>query len=691
MKKYLVCFVLIFGLKVFSTAQNIEFKAANFKEKKEELKQAIADIEAGDAFLELANQAIIDVKSPGDNFKKALKAYEKAQKFNPDNAALNLKIGNCYLFTNEKEKAKVYLEKAQTLDAEVDEMLDFYLGMAYQIDGDYKKALKHFNTFKDSKQNEIYGKFTSEYIFACKDAPELIENKKRVWVDNLSELNSPNDDFGPCISVDGETMIFTSTRANGHTADEFGEYDGDIYISYLKEGQWTKPENVGAPLSTDKNEGAGAFSYDGQRLLLYKEDNGQLDIYESKLKGASWSEPEKKMPNMPDMTGDETFACYEPLDIKVHFITDGGSQGGTNIFMTGLMRIANRRNAWGKGQSAGHKINTKFHEGSVFIHPDGKTMYFSSQGHRSLGGFDIYKSEWVEGQWTEPINLGYPINTTYDDLFFAGTASGKYAYIASNREGGKGGLDLYKVTFWGPEKQVLVDSEDYLLASIAEPVKDVHVASAVTVDKKSLTVFKGKVIDHISRKPIDAAIDITDNAKNEVIVETNSNSATGKFLLSLPAGKNYGIAVKKDGYLFHSENFNLPDDSEFSLINKDIELKNIEVGSKIALRNVFFETGKADVQPDSYAELDRLVKLLNDVPNLKIELSGHTDNVGSEQTNLKLSQDRADAVMNHLVKKGIVGSRLTAKGYGSSQPVAENTTKEGRQQNRRTEFEIIAN
>jgi outer membrane protein OmpA-like peptidoglycan-associated protein len=349
------------------------------------------------------------------------------------------------------------------------------------------------------------------------------------------------------------------------------------------------------------------------------------------------------------------------------------------------------RNIWGKGQSAG-VVNTKFQEGSVYIHPDGKTMYFSSKGHNTLGGYDIFVSHVDDlGHWGKPINLGYPINTPYDDLFYSATASGRYAFIASNRAGGKGGLDIYKVTYWGADKPMTADFEDQLMASIASPVSDNSVAEPITVEEKSLTVFKGKILDAITKNSIAADIEITINSTGEVYTSLKSNSSTGKFLLSLPAGKNYGISVAAEGYLFHSENFDLPKGDGFNLVNKDIELKNIKVGSNIALRNVFFNSGKWDVKSDSYAELDRLVALLSDIPSLKIELSGHTDNVGSVSFNELLSQRRADAVVNYLVGKGVDKKRLSAKGYGQSKPVDSNNTAEGRALNRRTEFEIIEN
>jgi outer membrane protein OmpA-like peptidoglycan-associated protein len=336
-------------------------------------------------------------------------------------------------------------------------------------------------------------------------------------------------------------------------------------------------------------------------------------------------------------------------------------------------------------------VNSKFNDGPIYLHIDGETMYIASEGHESMGGYDIFVSKKVQGQWTKPVNMGYPINTPYDDFFFAPTANGKFAYIASNRDGGKGGFDIYKVTFWGAEKAPITETEDYLLASLAMPIKDASIEGTVEINKKSFTVFKGITIDAMTKKPVEASIEITDNGTGKIIETFTTNSATGKFIITLASGKNYGIAVKAEGYLFHSENFDIPQGSADNLVNKEIELKKIAIGSKIALRNIFFDTGKSTLRAESNAELDRLVKLLKDVPGLKIEISGHTDNTGSATLNETLSQSRAEAVVTYLTSKGIQGSRLTAKGYGASKPVASNNNEDGRQQNRRTEFEIKGN
>lgn len=691
--KYLFILILLPVTLLCYAQENVDFKRRNFDDN-DAFKVAKDQIDKAYELLEIANELMLERKLPGDNYVAAVSLMLKANDFNPNNAELNYKIGNALLFTNFREEAKTYLDKAYQLDKEVDPLLYYFMGMSEQYHGNFDEAEKHYKAFEKEAKSKVvdaYKKEVKNRKKEMKTARELMADPERVWVDNVEELNTPFDDFSPAISADGETMIFTSNRENGKPQDENGVYDSDIYQTEFDGEKWSKPTPIKS-LNSDGDDVASNLSYDGQKMLMYRYDNGFANIYETKLLGRTWTEPRffNKIINREE--DNQKNASYNYTEDVLYYVTDqtkGGARGGTDIFISGLMD--RERNTWGKGQTASINVNTNEHEGSVYMHPDGETMYFSSAGHNSMGGQDVFMSVKVQGQWSEPINLGYPINSTGDDMFLSITASGKFAYIASNRKGGSGGMDIYKVTFWGPEKPVLVDTEDYLIASIAEPIQETQVEKAVEVERKSLTVFKGKIIDAISRKPLEAEIDIIDNDENEVISTMKSNSATGKFLLSLPAGFNYGIAVRKEGYLFHSENFDLPEDSEFAMVNKEVELKNIAVGSKIALRNIFFATGKSDIESGSEGELSRLIDLLNDVPSLKIEISGHTDNVGSQSLNQKLSEERAKAVVEYLVKRGIKKDRLQAAGYGPSRPVATNDTEEGRQQNRRTEFEIIAN
>jgi outer membrane protein OmpA-like peptidoglycan-associated protein len=319
-------------------------------------------------------------------------------------------------------------------------------------------------------------------------------------------------------------------------------------------------------------------------------------------------------------------------------------------------------------------------------------MYFSSQGHKGMGGYDIFKTVYNDSSktWSTPENIGYPVNTPDDDVFFVVSASGRHGYYSSFKPNGFGEKDLYMITFLGVEKQMIMNNEDNLIASQAAPVKETVVAPVAEIKEAQLTILKGKITDALTQKPLDATIEIIDNQMNQVIATFTSNSITGKYLVSLPAGKNYGIAVKKEGYLFHSENFDIPATSAFQEVTKDVELKGIVVGSKIILKNIFFDFDKATLRPESTNELQRLTKLLTDVPTLKIEISGHTDSKGANEYNAKLSDNRSKAVVDYLIKAGIAANRLTYKGYGEDQPISTNDTEVGRQLNRRTEFKILS-
>lgn len=672
-----------------SFGQNVDFKAGNFKNDKEGFKKASEALKQGEEFFELGNEAVFLVKSPELNFKKALQKFDVAQKFNPNSALLNFKIGVCYANSSSPEKCVSFIKKAQKLDPACDPFLDFYVGYALQLEGKFSEASKSYKKFEaEYKKADNFSKFVTKRKKECGIARDLTGSPIRAWVDNVSELNTEYNDFAPSISTDGAEIIFTSNRPNGNTPNEVGEYDNDIYSSTLYEGKWTKAKPIKG-VNTESDDISGNLSFDGTKMLMHREVDGQTDIFESELKGLNWSSPKKAHYQISSPRSNERYAAYSPDGWSIYFNRDNANRSNGYEIMYSSMQ--SKINKDFKAAQMISTINSKFNEGPVYIHIDGETMYLASEGTGSMGGYDIFTSSYENGTWSKPVNMGAPINTPYDDFFFASTANGKFAYIASNRKGGKGGYDIYKVTFWGEEKQPEISTEDYLLASIANPMKDNSIEQKVDVNRKSFTVFKGKTIDFITKKPVEAEIEITDNVSGKIIQTFTTNSATGKFIITLASGKNYGIAVKADNYLFHSENFDIPKGAADNLVNKVVELKNIKKGSIIALRNIFFDTGKSTLRPESNSELARLVKLMKDVPSLKIEIGGHTDNTGSASLNEKLSADRAATVVNYLTGKGISSSRMTSKGYGSNKPVATNSTSDGRQQNRRTECKITDN
>ncbi|MCW3086607.1 MAG: hypothetical protein JWP12_3973 [Bacteroidetes bacterium] len=683
MKKIITLLAILFSFSAF--AQNVEFTKDNFKDDKDGLKEAKKNVETGDKLFEQGNIF----------YKQAIDPYLLAYKFNPNNALLNYRLGKCYLYSNYKLKSIPYLEKAQSLNPQVDPQLHYLLGEAYHLDMQWDKAISEFKKF----QTELKGDELTEllpdinhHIEQCLNGKELVKKPVRVFIDNAGpEINSQYTDYGPVISADESIMLFTSRRpttTGGGTDPNINDYYEDIYISTRKDGKWLPAKNMGPPINTDTHDANSGLSADGQKFLIYIGSNGG-DLFESELKGDSWSKPDHMNKNI-NTKYHESSACYSPDGKSVYFVSDkpDGSLGDRDIYIS----TKDAKGRWDVPVNLGPTINTQWGEEGAFIHPDGKTLYFSSQGHNSMGGYDIFKSVYDDKTktWSEPENLGYPVNTPDDDVFFVVSASGKHGYYASFNANGYGEKDIYQVTFLGPEKPMVLNNEDNLLASQTAPVKETVIAPVIQIKEAQLTILKGVITDEATKQPLEATIEIVDNLKNEVIATFMSNSSTGKYLVSLPAGRNYGIAVKKENYLFHSENFDIPNTAAYQEVVKDVALKNIAVGSKIILKNIFFDFDKATLRPESTNELERLTKLLNDVPTLKIEISGHTDSKGADDYNKKLSDSRAKAVVAYLVSKGIAADRLTSVGYGEEQPIATNDTDEGRQLNRRTEFKILS-
>ena len=667
-------------------SQNIEFTKEFFSNDKEGLKKAKSNIEIGDTYY----------SQDSNYYKLAIEPYLEANKFNPNNALLNFKIGHCYLYSNFKLKAIPFLEKAKSLNPTVDPALNFYLARAYHLDMQLDKAIAEFSVFQKNGNSNTDPKMmatAAKSINECYVGKELSKKPIRVFIDNLGkEVNSQNTDYGPVISADESVLLFTSRRPStvgGGIDPGLNEYFEDIYSSYkMANGKWSTATNMGEPVNTEDHDANSGLSADGTKFLIYMGKNNG-DLYESELLGDQWSKPEVMNKNINTDKYHESSACYSPDGNSVYFVSDKpDGLGSRDIWIS----HKDEKGKWGKAENLGPTINTKYGEEGVFIHPDGKTMYFSSQGHKGMGGYDIFKTIYNDSSktWSTPENIGYPVNTPDDDVFFVVSASGRHGYYSSFKPNGFGEKDLYMITFLGVEKQMIMNNEDNLIASQAAPVKETVVAPVAEIKEAQLTILKGKITDALTQKPLDATIEIIDNQMNQVIATFTSNSLTGKYLVSLPAGKNYGIAVKKEGYLFHSENFDIPATSAFQEVTKDVELKGIVVGSKIILKNIFFDFDKATLRPESTNELQRLTKLLIDVPTLKIEISGHTDSKGANDYNAKLSDNRSKAVVDYLIKAGIAANRLTYKGYGEDQPISTNDTEVGRQLNRRTEFKIIS-
>lgn len=700
MKKIIFSLFLV-GSIGLANAQSIDFTKENFKERKSELKDAVKDIEIGDQFL---------FDPMGAKYSNALPFYEKANVFNPNNAELNYKIGMCYVNGNMKFKSLEYFQKAYKLKSTVDPEIHYYIGRGHQLIQEWDKAIESYEFHKKNiapgKEQAERIKIADKRIQECKSGKALQENQVRVWIDNMgSAVNSRFPEYGMIMNADATEIYFTSRRDNstGGLMDEYSEgYFEDIYSSKLVNGQWTPAVNLGDPINTKGHDATVALNSDGTKMLIYLDDKGDGNIYESVRKQDKWSKP-KKLNSEICSEYHESSAWYSSDNQRLYFVSNRPleKKGGPKDQDIYVATWNKEKSKWDNVTRLPETINTPYNEEGIFLHPDGKTLYFSSQGHNSMGGYDIFYSVLQEdGSWTKPVNIGAPINTPDDDVFFVVAASGKTGYLTSFRADGLGEKDLYKITFLGEEKKPVFNSEDVLLASSGVPTSAKVIEQKVEVKRSEMSLLKGTIVDAKTNKPILASIELIDNQKNTIIAEFESDETTGKYMVSLPAGKNYGIAVKSEGYLFHSENFDIPRENNYQEFVKNVAMKKVEVGEVIVLRNIFFDLNKFSLRPESQNELDRLIKLMTDNPTLRIQIGGHTDSRGSAALNKELSENRAKAVVDYLVSKGIAKNRLEFAGYGKEKPIVtdaeiaklkfEKAKEEAHQSNRRTEFKIVS-
>ena len=620
--------------------------------------------------------------------KKAIKYYEEALKYydgkNSEAAKLYLDKAIkenenfieahtmlCYIYSDAGKPARAMesIQKAISINP------DFYSGNFFTLAqlqfglGYYEEAKKNFTIFLEKKHpNPEMCKIAERNISNCEFAAAAMNNPVPFNPVNMGKgINSQYDEYFPAITADEQTFLFT--RKLPAKDNPYG-WQEDFFISKKINSEWSPAVSISPKINSAMNEGAPCFSADGQFLFFVccagpfgyggnRNGFGSCDIFYTYKSGTVWSAPEN-LGKPVNTSGWETQPSFSSDGKTLYFIRSIVSQNGVkhgDIFFSEL----NEKGEWSEPKSIGNAINTSGDEESVFIHPDNQTLYFSSDGHVGMGGIDIYMSRrQPSGEWGESVNLGYPINTTADENSLLISRDGKTAYFASDRKGGYGGLDMYY--FELPEN--------------LQPGKT--------------TYAKGKVFDAVTQLPLGAEIEVMDLKTAASVVKWNSNSATGEFLICLPVNREYAFNVSRDGYLFRSENFSFRENKDYEPIAINIPLTPIAKDSFVVLKNVFFETDKYDLKDESKAELNKLAEFLNKNKTLKIELSGHTDNVGDKKHNKTLSENRAKSVYNYLVANGIPAERLTFKGYGDSRPVVPNDSAEHRQMNRRTEFKVIS-
>lgn len=595
-----------------------------------------------------ANRSLDD-RVYDDAIKQLEKAIAADDKFTEAYAVL----GDVYRIKKDNKQAIVSYRKVLEINPDFNRAIYIKLGEIEVSDSQYTEAQQHLEKYLTYPNiSDPNSAFAQKLIADCKFAIQALQHPVAFKPISMGpEINTDADEYSPVATADEKTLIFTR-QLNGNE---------DFYQSTMKDGKWQTATYLSDKINTPNfNEGSASISQDGKFLFFTgcnrPDGLGRCDIYVAEKKGDDWGKPFDLSPPV-NTSGWESQPSISADGRTLYFVSNRkGGYGGYDIWKSVLTP-----RGWGEPQNLGPNINTAYNEQSPFIHADDSTLYFCSNGWPGMGGQDLFVSKLgKDGVWQKPVNLGYPINTNGDESGLTISANGSTAYFSSNNLNGMGGFDIY--TFQMP----------------------------VNIRPHLVTYVKGIVSDMITKQPLEAAVEIIDLQNNKSVYQDSSTVEKGDFLATLTSGKNYGLNISKDGYLFYSENFSLAGHEPDKPFDIKVLLEPIEIGNKVILKNIFFDSNKFEIKPDSKPELDKLVEFLTLNPSLRIEISGHTDNVGNDQANQILSENRAKAVFAYLINNKINPARLMYKGYGKMQPIAPNETEEDRAKNRRTEFKIIA-
>jgi outer membrane protein OmpA-like peptidoglycan-associated protein len=586
-------------------------------------------------------------------YDEAITQLEQAAKADPKFIEAHAQLADVLRMRHIYKPAITHFLKVIELDPEYNRSVYLKIGDCEITSAQYEPALHHLEKYltypNNTAQNTAYAQ---KLIADCKFSIQALTRPVTFVPINMgAEINTAADEYLPVATADEGTLIFTRKIENNE----------DFYKSIKLNNQWQNAQYLSDIINTPTyNEGAQSISQDGKYLFFTgcnrPDGLGRCDIYIAQKKGDDWAKP-FSLSSPINTSGWEAQPSISADGRTLYFVSNRkGGYGGYDIWKSNLTD-----KGWSNPENMGPEINTAYDEQSPFIHPDDSTFYFCSNGWPGMGNKDLFVSRLSkDGKWQKPENLGYPINSSGDENGLTLTANGSYAFFSSDNLKGYGGYDIY--TFELPAK----------------------------LRPNIVTYVKGTVADKKTKAPLEAAIEIIDLQKNVPVYQDYSSEDAGEFLATLGAGKNYGLNISRSGYLFYSDNFSLIGLKDKKAFNLSVLLSPIEVGNKVILKNIFFDTNKFELKAESKAELQKLVEFLQLNKTVRIEISGYTDDVGNQQANVVLSEKRANSVYQYLSANGIMATRLVYKGYGEAQPIAPNTIDDNRALNRRTEFMIIA-
>lgn len=580
-------------------------------------------------------------------YPEAIRFLQEAVRVKPGFPDAYGQMGLTYLAMKQYTDAEQAFQKLGELDSTGLKSVAPSHARAKAGNGKFSEALALLNQYELTAKNisPRTRQLKKDMLFAVTMQPVPFQPK------NMGEsINTPDPEYFPSPTIDGKTLVFTR-RVGGRNED--------FFIAAHDSLQWTTALDMGEPVNTAFNEGAQNISQDGEMLVYtgcdFPNGRGSCDIYFStRSAGGGWTQPKNIGPAINTEVW-ESQPCLSPDKQTLYFVR-ATSDAGSDIFYS----TRNAQGQWTLAERMGPHINTKGRETTPYLHADGQTLFFASDGHPGFGGLDLfYCRKQPDGSWGTPVNLGYPINTIEEESSLTVAADGVTAYFASERSDSRGALDIYSFELY-PE---------------ARPLPTLYI--------------RGYVYDAKTQQRLAADLDLIELVSRQQVATIQSNS-NGDYLVPLPTGKDYAFNVNRKGYLFYSDNFSLANNSDGKPFEKNIPLTPIEAEATIVLRNIFFPSNQYVLESASTAELDKLVDFLRENATLQVEISGHTDNVGSDAANLLLSQNRAKSIVDYLVEHGIAAARLKAKGYGETKPLESNDTEAGRAKNRRTALKVIS-
>ena len=605
------------------------------------------------------------------DFERGIKLLEKAVELDHDYFDAHYALGSYFHLLRNKPKSKYHFKEAVRIMPNDPRRNSLYLVVAgdYLEEGNYKEANKLYQKSYQYAQSQDQKNTSIRGMAICKFAITEMENPLDIKPERLTDvINARQLQYFAVLTADEEEMYFTARESSDPRADE------DILRSTKKDSVWQTPEKV-TELNTRTNEGTCTISADGRTIIFTicegseRRVYGRCDLFISEKQGDKWSEP-KNMGNLINTQYWESQASLSADGRTLYFISDRpGSFGKTDIWKS----IRNEKGEWETPQNLGKEVNTAGEEYSPFIHVNGRTLFFASDVHLGFGGLDLFKTEINENSetgWNKPQNLGYPINTYTDQQSLFVTADGKTAYYSDG------------------EKELQIDKQNQILA---KDLNNSYIYKFEMPQEIEITVsryIKGTVYDAKTKQKLEANIDLYNLNNNKVQSSVKSDPRNGKYLFVLNEGSNYALNVNKKGYLFQSLAFDYSKGTGEN-VTVDIYLEKAEKGSKVVLNNIFFDTDKWELKEESKTELELVVKYLQTNPKIKVQISGHTDNVGDKAYNQSLSEKRATSVVEYLIAAGIPKMQLVVKGFGEVQPQVPNTSPENKAKNRRIEFEIL--